>query len=101
MRIGVVPVGTADGLARSSAADALVRGRRAPILEPISLEHCRLDLTEHPDAQPGDEVVLIGRQGDEEITLDEVVRHRRLPLAAHVPIEIRTSIPRRYVGGTA
>ena len=53
-----------------------MRGRPAPILATPSLEHTRIDLTAIPDAQVGDEVVVIGRQGDTEITLAEVARRR-------------------------
>ena len=98
MRLGVVALGTADGLASASAGEVLVRGRRAPIVESISLEHCRIDLTDHPDAEVGDDVVVIGRQGEEAIDVDDVVRHRRLAMAAHVPIHIRESVPREYIG---
>ena len=42
MRIGIVPLGTGDGLALCSAGELLVSGRRLPTIEPISLEHCRV-----------------------------------------------------------
>ena len=68
MRLGVVAMGSADGLAGLHDGRVLVRGRSAPILSGPSLEHTRIDLTAVPDARVGDEVVVIGRQGDEEIT---------------------------------
>src|SRR5689334_17410873 len=69
-----------DGLPRPlpPGAAALIGGRRAPLLNPVHLEHLRIDLTGHPGARPGDEVVLIGRQGDVEITLDEVMQSWRM-----------------------
>lgn len=75
MVIGVLPLGWGDGLPRKvgSAAEVLVRGRRAPLLDPIHLEHSRIDLTEITDAEIGDEVVIVGRQGSAEIKLREVV----------------------------
>lgn len=77
MKIGVLPLGWGDGLPRKvgSAAAVLVRGRRAPLLDPIHLEHSRIDLTEIVDAAVGDEVVIVGRQGAAEITLREVVEN--------------------------
>ncbi|NNM70864.1 alanine racemase [Enterovirga aerilata] len=74
MRIGVLPVGWGDGLPRRfrDGARALVQGRPVPILNPVHLEHLRLDLSAHPEAVPGDEVTLIGRQGTDAITLEEV-----------------------------
>jgi alanine racemase len=100
MRLGVIPFGTADGLDRASAAYALVRGRRAPLVEPISLEHCRLDLSDCPDASIGDEVVLIGAQGAEAISVGDVAAHRGFGSALHqVAISVADSVPRRYFEG--
>ncbi|MBI3514716.1 MAG: alanine racemase, partial [Proteobacteria bacterium] len=73
LRMGVIPIGTSDGVGRLHAGAALVRGRRAPVLGGPSLEHMRLDLTEIPEAAVGDEVVLIGEQGAAAITPDAVV----------------------------
>jgi alanine racemase len=78
MRLGVIPMGLADGLLWLHADRVLVRGRPAPILATPSLEHTRIDLTAIPDARVGDEVVVIGRQGDAEITIDEVARRRNI-----------------------
>jgi alanine racemase len=80
MRLGVVPLGAADGLLHLHAGRVLVRGRPAAVLASPNLEHTRIDLTGVPDAQVGDEVVVIGRQGDAEIPLGEVAaRHRLSP----------------------
>src|SRR5262249_52276791 len=57
MRLGVIPIGIGDGVHRLNAGNALVHGRRVPILARPSLEHTRLDLTTVPDAAIGDEVV--------------------------------------------
>jgi alanine racemase len=73
-RIGTIPIGYADGYSRSlGGADVLVGGRRAPIVGRICMDSCMIDLTDLPgNAATGDEVVLIGRQGREEITVDEI-----------------------------
>jgi alanine racemase len=70
---GLVPVGYADGLPRahSNLGAVLVRGRRAPIIGRVSMDQCVVDLTEVADATPGDEVVLIGEQADQAISLYE------------------------------
>ena len=70
-RVGVIPFGVTDGMRRVTAPGqhALVRGHRAPILG-NSLEHTVLDLTAVPDAAVGDRVLLVGVDGDQEITLD-------------------------------
>lgn len=71
-RVGVIPFGKVDGGGRCHAAYVLVRGRRVPMLGGPSLEYMRIDLSDHPTASAGDEVVLIGRQGDAAISLGEV-----------------------------
>jgi alanine racemase len=76
-RVGVIPFGRVDGGGRCHAAAVLVRGRRATILGSPALEYMRIDLTDHPDAQAGDPVVLIGRQGDAAIPLQEVCEAQR------------------------
>lgn len=78
MRLGVIPLGVADGLMQLHAGRVLVRGRSAPILGGPSLEHTRVDLTAVPEAQIGDEVVVIGRQGEAEIALTEVAERQRV-----------------------
>lgn len=71
-RIGVIPFGKVDGGGRCHGPEVLVRGRRVPLLGGPALEYMRIDLSTIPQAQENDEVVLIGRQGGEEITLAEV-----------------------------
>jgi alanine racemase len=78
LRLGVIPMGSADGLNGLHAGRVLVRGHAVPILGGPSLEHTRLDLTAVPEARVGDEVVVIGRQGDAEISVAEVARHHGL-----------------------
>lgn len=73
-RIGVAPIGTAHGLKRPSpgkAAFALAGKHKVPILS-VSLEHLTLDLDTAPNVRAGDDVVLLGHQGDERITLAEM-----------------------------
>jgi len=50
----------------------LVRGRRAPIIGRVSMDAVTVDLTGLPEAAAGDVATLIGRDGDEEITVDQV-----------------------------
>jgi alanine racemase len=78
MRLGVIPMGLADGLAWLNAGRVLVRGVAAPIVTGPNLEHTRIDLTGVPEARVGDEVVIIGRQGEAEITAAEVGRRHGL-----------------------
>jgi alanine racemase len=70
MRLALIPVGYADGLHRSlgNRFSLLVRGERAPLVGRVSMDQSVLDVTEIPDVQPGDEVVILGAQGEETIT---------------------------------
>jgi alanine racemase len=72
--IGLVMCGYADGLPRalSNRGSVLVRGRRAPIVGRVCMDMCMVDLSDIPDAAVDDEVVIIGRHGEEEISADEV-----------------------------
>jgi alanine racemase len=95
MRLGVIAMGLADGLAWLHAGRVLVRGRAAPILTGPNLEHTRIDLTGVPDARVGDEAVIIGRQGDEEITIAEVAKRHGLGLH-HVATTVGPRVTRVY-----
>jgi len=73
-RIAVLPIGYADGYSRalSNKACVLVHGRRAPVVGRVCMDLTMADVTDIPDVQPGDEVILIGRQGREVITAQDV-----------------------------
>lgn len=98
MVYGVIPIGWGDGYSKkhSSIGPALVHGKRVPILGGVSLEHTRIDLTDVQEAQIGDEVVLIGKQGDQEITLEEVVAIRGTDLH-EICQSVRSHIPYIYI----
>jgi alanine racemase len=72
--LATLPVGYADGYRRglSNKASVLVRGVRAPIVGRVCMDQCVVDVTAVPGVALGDEVVLIGRQGEEEITAQEL-----------------------------
>ena len=73
--MAVVPAGYADGLDTrlEGRGFVLVHGRRAPIVGSVSMDMITLDVTGMP-VEPGDEVVITGRQGDDEITVGEMAR---------------------------
>ncbi|MGI6304106.1 MAG: alanine racemase [Verrucomicrobiota bacterium] len=99
-RIGVLPVGYYEGYDRrlSGQAYVLVHGRRAQIRGRICMNMCMVDLTDIPGVEPEDEVVLIGRQGDEYLGADQLAAW-----CGTIPYEILTGIypglPRVWVGG--
>jgi alanine racemase len=100
MRLGVIPMGSADGLLWLHAGRVLVRGRTAPLVGAPSLEHTRIDLTGVPDARVGDEVVIIGRQDGAEITAAEVASRHGLGLH-HVATTVGPRVARVYLRRTA
>ena len=96
-RIAVVPVGYADGYAwrLTGKAEALVRGRRVPIAGSVTMDMTLLDVTD-AGAELGDEVVLLGRQGDEEITATELAAHAGT-ISWEILCHLGLRLPRRYV----
>lgn len=73
-RIGVLAAGYADGFRRTAGNFALVRGKRVPVVGRVSMDQCMVQLDEVPDAQIGDEAVLIGRQGDAFLPAEELAK---------------------------
>ena len=74
MRVALVSLGYGDGYPRlaSNRGEVLIRGQRAPIRGRICMDQFVVEITHIPDVAVGDEVVAIGRQGDAEITPEEV-----------------------------
>lgn len=74
MRIATVPVGYGDGYPRSlsNQGSVLIRGKRAPILGRVCMDQFMVDVSHIPDVAEGDEVTLIGADGEEEITMEEL-----------------------------
>jgi Alanine racemase len=75
MRVATLSAGYADGYPRHvSNRDAamIVRGKRCPLLGRVTMDLMMIDVSEIPDVTVGDEVVLMGRQGEEEISCAEL-----------------------------
>ena len=96
-RIGVLTAGYGDGIPTtlSNKGVALVRGCRCPFLGKVTMDQTLIDLTEVPEVEVGDTATLIGRQGNEEITVNEFSHP-----AQHIPWEtfcaITQRVPRLY-----
>ena len=73
-RIATIPVGYADGYPRnlSNTGSVLIAGKRAPIIGRICMDQLMVDVTDIPSCKEGDEVTLIGKDGDEIITMEEL-----------------------------
>ena len=74
MQIATVPVGYADGYPRSlsNKGYVLIHGKRAAICGRVCMDQMMVDVSEIPDVKPGDEVTLIGTDGAETITMEEL-----------------------------
>jgi alanine racemase len=98
-RIATLGIGYGDGWPRVHANNgvALVRGRRVPIVGAISMDGLTADVGEVPGVTYADEFVLIGAQGGERITADEVAEERRT-INYEVTTALRDRLPRLHLG---
>jgi alanine racemase len=96
--IATLPVGYADGIPRSlsNQGEVLVHSRRAPVVGRVCMDMIMVDLTECQDVRVGDEVVLIGRQGQETITADDIAG-KTGTIAYEILCRIGSRVPRTYI----
>lgn len=93
--IGTIPMGYADGLQRNlSGQEVLINGERMPIVGAICMDQCMVKLTR--EMKEGERVVLIGKQGEEEITFEEWAT-RLNTISYEVVVSIGERIPRQYL----
>ena len=92
IRTGTVSIGYADGLHRilSGKIEMLVRGKRAPQIGNICMDMCMIDLSEIPEAEPGDVVTVFGQDGEARIGVEELA-----DLAETLPYELTCALSRR------
>ena len=74
--VAVVSVGYGDGYSRalSNKGEVLIRGKRFSIVGVVCMDLTMVDVTGHPEIRVGDEVILMGKSGEEEISADELAR---------------------------
>jgi alanine racemase len=96
--IAVLPLGYADGYPRtlSSNAEVLISGRRCPVVGRISMDAITVDATDADSVGVGDEAVLIGAQGDERITIEELAR-RAGTIGEEITSRLSRRLPRVYL----
>jgi len=94
-RIGTVPVGYADGFRRVPGNYVLVGGYKLPVVGRVTMDQIMVQLDAVPDAKMGDEVVLIGMQGQEKITAEEIAA-RWGTINYEVTSGIAQRVPRVY-----
>lgn len=97
-RIATLPVGYADGYDRSlsNRGEVLVRGRRAPVVGRVSMDLVTIDVTDIEGAAHGDEVVLLGRQGSDEISAEELAS-KLDTISYEVFCSVGARVPRVYL----
>ena len=97
MRLATVAVGYGDGYHRatSNKGEMLVRGRRAPVTGRVCMDQTMVDVTHIPEAEVGDEVMLIGQQGDDAISAEELARWADT-ISYEVLLGITARVPRLY-----
>jgi alanine racemase len=97
-RLAILPIGYADGISRrlSNRGHVLIHGQRAPMVGLVCMDMILVDVTDIPGVIVGDEAVLIGRQGEERITANDIAA-----LLDTIPYEVLCSIgpriPRLYL----
>ncbi len=91
-RIAILPIGYNDGYSFlfSNRAQVLVCGRRAGVVGRVTMDYTTVDVTDIPGVEVGEEVVLVGCQGQERITVEELAR-----LKGSIPYEITCGLGRR------
>ena len=97
-RIATIPIGYADGYDRvlSSTGHMLVRGSRAPIIGRVCMDLTMIDVGHVPDARVEDEVVILGSQGGETISADEIAQ-RVGTINYEIVSSLTARVPKVYV----
>lgn len=97
--VATLPLGFLDGFPRgySSVGEVLVKGKRAKILGNICMDACMIDVTNIPDVKVGDEVVIMGTQGNETITLEEINSKIKATCIDEIFGHLKIRMPRVYV----
>ncbi len=97
-RIATIPVGYADGYDRilSSQGHMLIRGKRAPIIGRVCMDLTMLDVGHIPDAKADDEVVILGTQGSESISADEIAEHTG-SINYEIVSSLTSRVPKVYI----
>ncbi len=95
LKIGIIPVGYFEGYNRlfSNQSEVLVRGKRAKVIGRVSMNLTVVDLTKIPGVEVNDEVVLVGKQGQDEIDVDELAEKCNT-INYEIVTKIAESIPR-------
>ena len=98
--VATIPIGYADGYTRrlNGKAEMIVRGQKVPVIGSICMDQCMIDVTDVPDVQLDDEVIILGTDGNLSITAEDMAK-----ATGTIPHEILCSfslrMPKMYKGG--
>ncbi len=97
--VATLPIGYADGYSRhlSNRGEVLIRGKRAPVAGKVCMDFIMVDVTDIPHVSVGDEVVLMGKQGREQITPEEIAEKIN-SISYDVLCSVGKRVPRVYKG---
>jgi len=97
-KIATVPIGYSHGFGRNltNVGIVLINGHRAPVAGLVNMSLLTIDVTDIPSAQKGDEVIIIGEQGDREMTVASFSEMRNF-LNYEVLVQIPSSLPRKVI----
>jgi len=96
--VATLPIGYGDGYRRalSNKGQVLIAGKRAPILGRVCMDQIMVDVTEIPNVSEGDEVVLLGKMGDERIDADEMADWANT-ISYEILLSFNSRMPRIYI----
>lgn len=96
--LGTIPIGLHEGYRAGTAGQTpymLVGGKRVPVIS-VTQEYCVLDLTRHPSAVVGDEVIALGEDGEDRIAIEEMAMWQgRTPLQVAMSMDL--AMPKHYL----
>lgn len=99
-KIATIPIGYADGYSRSlsNKGNMLVGGKKVPIVGKVCMDYCMVDITDVPNVKVEDEVVVMGKMGDEWVTTEEIAE-KMGTINYEVICLIDKRVPRVYIKG--
>lgn len=96
-KVGIIPVGFHDGFSRlRKNAQVLISGKKVPVIGTICMDSAMVDLSQLPKVRKGNEVVIIGCQGEESISVQDIAKEMGT-IATQVLSMIGERVPRIYV----
>ncbi|TGD84244.1 hypothetical protein BayCH28_26045 [Mycolicibacterium sp. CH28] len=97
LRVGVIPIGSADGASNFLGNHVLIGGRRAAVVGDPTIEYTRVDCTHIPDPKPGDLVTIFGEQDGARLSVEDILADLSQPADTLLSLSINDTVARRYL----